>query len=114
MVAVRKYCSVRVALVRSRLAELDDDVHRLAVADDGDADGLAGPVFLDFGQELFDGAHALVLDGDDQVGGVGVERPADDSRGRAVRPCTRTGWMPACSAGPPSTIAITSSPSPVA
>ena len=36
---------------------------------------LAGPVFLDLGQKLLDGANPLVIDGDDQVGGLGVEAP---------------------------------------
>ena len=36
-------------------------------------------MFFDFGQKLFDGVDAFVLDGDDQVGGFVVEGPADDA-----------------------------------
>ena len=58
----------------------------LAVANDGDADGLAGLVLLDLGQQLLDGLHPLVLDGDDQVGRVGIEVPADEAQARAALP----------------------------
>ena len=71
---------------RSRLAEPDPDVRRLAVANDRDADRLAGLVLLDLGQQLVDRLHPLVLDGDDQVGRVGVQEPANESQAEPLLP----------------------------
>ena len=100
-------------MASGRLPEPDGDVHRLPVADDGDAGDVAGTVLLDLGQELLEGVHPFVVDGDDQVGGVGVEErrmmPGPIRSTRSLTP-----WMPACSAGPPSTSETTSRPLPVA
>ncbi len=79
-----------------RPSELDRDIHGFTVADDGDADGLAGPVFLDLGEQLVEGLHPLVIDGDDQVGAIGVDGPADEAGPDAARPAPgRPGARPA-------------------
>ena len=59
------------------------------------ANRLTGPVLFDLGQELFHGAHALVLDGDDQVGGVRVKASANVSptRNRATRVFSPAGCL---------------------
>ena len=54
---------------------------------------LAGPVLLDLGQQLLDGMHPLVVDGDDQVGGVGIEERRMKP-GRLLDPDLDAGWMP--------------------
>jgi hypothetical protein len=58
---------------RSGSPEPDWYIHGFAIADDRDADGRTRLMFFDFGQELFDGSHSFVLDGDDQIGRFVVE-----------------------------------------
>ena len=73
--------AARIGSPNLRLAKENDDVHRFAVAHHGETDLLARPVFLDFGQEFFDRADTRVIDGNDQVGRLGIEGSPDEPRG---------------------------------